>query len=82
MTWRHRWRGVIRRTLAELGPRRQLRTKRRALRAAYPGERKGYRYRVWLDECRVQLGLRPPRRRYLDPERIADSPGQQYLFDI
>lgn len=80
-TWRHRSRRIIRRVLAELGPRRRLKTKRAALRRAYPfGERNGWAYRVWCDEVRVQLRLRPPRRRYLEP--IGYCPGQRTLFDV
>ena len=80
-TWRHRARRVIQRVLQELGPRRRLITKRRALRKAYPfGQRRGWRYRVWLDEVRVQLRLRSPRRKYLQP--FVDSPGQTLLFDL
>jgi hypothetical protein len=70
---------VIRRVLSDLGPRRRLPTKRAALRAAYPfAQRRGRAYRVWCDECLVQLGLRPTRRRYRD--RPPDSPGQRHLF--
>ena len=72
---------VIQAVLGELGSRRRAKTKRRALRVAYPfGRRQGRPYRVWCDEVRVQLGLRPPRRRYLEP--FKDSPGQMLLFEI
>lgn len=79
-TWRHRARRVIVSVLQELGPRRRLLTKRRALRQAYPfGVRRGRAYRVWLDEVHVQLGLQSPRRKYCEP--LVDSPGQKLLFD-
>lgn len=79
-TWRHKSRRVIRRVLQELGPRRQQRTKRKALRLAFPfGVRRGRPYRIWCDEVRVQLGLRPPRRKYMEPH--VDSPGQRLLFE-
>lgn len=80
-TWRHRARRVIVRVLTDLGPRRRLKTRRAALRHAYPfGSRRGRPYRVWCDEVRVQLGLRRPRRRYCEP--LVDSPGQRHLFDV
>lgn len=80
LTYRHRARRVIVRVLEQLGPWRQLKERRRALRAAYPfGARRGYGYRVWLDEVRVNLGLQPPRRKYCEP--LVDSPGQKLLFE-
>lgn len=80
LTWRHRARRVIVRVLEELGPFRKLKTKRKALRAAYPfGPRRGWPYKVWLDEVRVNLGLQKPPRTYREP--LADSPGQLRMFD-
>lgn len=79
MTWRDHFRPLIFRVLEQLGPRRRLKTKRRALRAAYPcQQRRGWAYKVWCDEVRIQLGLRPPRFRTI--HRVPDSPGQRYLF--
>lgn len=36
-------------------------------------------YRIYGEEVRIRLGMRPPRRRYRD--RPPDSPGQQQMFD-
>lgn len=36
-------------------------------------------YRVYGEEVRIRLGMRPPRRRYRD--RLPDSPGQRQMFD-
>jgi hypothetical protein len=78
-THRDRLRPIIARTLAQYRPKQRLRTKRTALRQAYPYRcRRGYVYRVWLDECRIQLGLRPPRFRTL--RVLRSSPGQLLLF--
>jgi hypothetical protein len=62
MTWRDKCRPVVARVLRDnvKGDERAL---RRALRDAYPfGARNWWPYRVWLDEIKVQRGLRPPRR--------------------
>lgn len=78
-TWRDIVRPIIARVLARL-PRRATRSlKERMLFGHYPfAERRGRCYRVWRDEVRIQLGLRPPRRRCL--ARLPDSPGQQTFF--
>jgi hypothetical protein len=80
-TWRDRFRPIIGRVLAQFTPGTRLKTKRKALRAACEeiGARKrSYCYYVWLDEVRIQLGLRPPRFRTI---RTRPSlPGQLPLF--
>lgn len=78
-TWRDRCRPVIAEVIrANQG--QDLKTIRRALREAYPwGERKYWPYKVWCDEIRRQLGLKPikkdPRQRELFSENI-DHNGQ------
>lgn len=57
-TWRDVARPIIAKAIAEnLGkPEKEI---RKALRRAYPfGERKYHPYKIWLDEIRVQLGLK------------------------
>lgn len=76
-TWREIARPIIRQALATIKV-RGAKKKQRALRPFYPfRERRGWPYRVWLDEVRVQLGLRAPRKCH---RQYVDSPGQNYLF--
>ena len=57
-TWRERLRPAIAEVLAA-NRGIPLRLLRRRLRAAFPyAERRGWPYKVWLDEIRVQRGLR------------------------
>jgi len=55
---------------------------RAALRDAFPwGERRYHPYKVWLDEIRVQLGLKHPQRlgpRTVDRQKLIDE-GQREL---
>lgn len=77
-TWRCRARRVIVRVLEELPVGVDLKTKRTALRQAYPfGERRGWPYKVWLVEVRLQLAIDAPQSQ---GEPILDSPGQLHLF--
>lgn len=70
---------VVTRVLAALGPGRWLKTKRKALREAYPFQvRSGWAYKVWLSEVRFELGLR---KRPSGLRVLRDSPGQKYLFE-
>lgn len=70
MTWRHRAHAVIVSVLAATRGEDE-RTVRRALRAAYPfGERTNWPYRVWLDEIKVQRGLKRRRARGVLPGQL------------
>lgn len=69
---------VICRVLESLGPGRWLKTKRKALRDAYPFQaRNGWVYKVWLSEVRFELGLRKRPSRLRLP--LKESPGQQHF---
>lgn len=56
---------------------RQLRTYLLDRSPFTPGD--GRIYRIFGEEVRIRLGMRPPRRRYRD--RLPDSPGQRQMFD-
>lgn len=78
-TWRNIVRPIIAAVLQKLGKRRDRKRAEGALFVAYPFKvRRGRRYRVWRDEVRIQLGLRPPRLKCVS--QVPDSPGQQRLF--
>lgn len=78
MTWRDKFRPRIAEVLAECQG-MPLKEIRRILRAAGPGKSHGsHLYKIWCDECRVQLGLKTfPKRRRLAKE---SGPGQRELF--
>ncbi len=59
-TWRERARPIIAAVLADAKARELGDIEiRKALRDAYPfGQRKGWPYFSWLDECKVQRGLK------------------------
>lgn len=72
VSWRTAARPIIARVLHE-NRGADPRAIRKALHDAYPfGERDYWPYKVWLDECRAQLGLKKPARRHrcrVSPER-------------
>lgn len=60
MSWREEAADIIGRTIAETDS-KDLPLLRQRLRDAYPwGERKNHPYKIWLDEIKRQLGLKPP----------------------
>lgn len=75
MSWRDSARVIIREVLTETRgwPENEI---KKALREAYPfGERKYHPYKIWLDEIKVQRGLRTFGHR---PEKISEN--QTNLF--
>lgn len=55
---------------------------RAKLRRAFPcGPRKYHPYKIWLDEIRVQLGLKKKKRRALEPKLIQPDADQKPLFE-
>lgn len=79
MTWREIVKPIIAGVLRKLGRRRDVARAEAALFVHYPWpHRRGRRYRIWRDEIRIQLGLRPPRWRC--SSQVPDSPGQKRLF--
>lgn len=79
-TWRDRCRPIIGGVIDRVGmeDRKALRA---ALRKAFPfHSRDSWPYKVWLDEIRRQLKLKPSPRRPLEPKRIAPAPNQTELF--
>jgi len=56
------WRDSCRPFIAEILKENEgcsLAVKRKALKEAYPwGERAHHPYKIWLDECKIQLGLK------------------------
>lgn len=77
-TWRERARVVIAEVLKETEGQSESEI-RRALREAFPfGPRDYYPYKVWLDEIKVQRGLKKPKR----PPRVPPpDPNQRGLFE-
>lgn len=70
--WRDIARPIIERVLKDTEGQDEKKI-RKALREAFPfGERRYYPYKVWLDEIRVQRGLKKkkPRRQYVDPRQL------------
>lgn len=83
MTWRDRARPIIQKVLADNYnlPPKMLRKK---LREAYPfHERAMHPYKIWLDEIRRQLGLKPERTKQKGSMRPQPKslPGQLGLFE-
>jgi hypothetical protein len=84
MTWRETLRPIILDVIRKLGPPRRMTSQFRrraeaALFVAYPyRKRSGRQYRIWRDEIRIQLGLRPRRPR--TSSQPSDSRGQRHLF--
>ena len=82
MTWREKYIPIIAAVLAEHAG-KSLMEKRVALRNAFPhGPRENHPYKIWLDECRVQLGTKPikPQRVHLVKPQSPPAPGQRELF--
>lgn len=84
MSWRDKARPIIAKVLADNAG-ATLADKRAALRSAYPfGAREYFPYKVWCDECRVQLGLKKARERTGVTKKTGESfkpcDGQQELF--
>lgn len=78
-TWRDRAARVIADVVGNDDPRRmnaaELKDLRRRLRDAYPWIRQGWAYKVWLDQVRRTLFIRPP-----PSSRDPDDPHQMLLF--
>lgn len=81
-TWRDHASKVIAEVLAECEG-KSLKEKRAALMKAYPyGERAMHPYKIWCDECRVQLGLKKVRQpKGLPRPQPQSCKGQGGLFD-
>ena len=81
-TWRDSARPVIARVIAEVGT-EDMKALKAALRAAYPfGPYDMHPRKIWLDEIRVQLGLKPvhePKMTLIQP--VKPLAGQGSLFD-
>lgn len=76
-TWRERARPIIQRVLKETAgqPENVIRG---ALRDAYPfGPREYYPYQVWLDEIKVQRGLKKRKPRKPRNKKIVQSQDNQ-----
>jgi hypothetical protein len=81
--WRDSARPIIAEVIARVG-RDDMKALRRALREAYPfGPRQYYPYRIWLDEIKEQLGLKPHKKRDAceAPTHHESLPGQLTLFE-
>lgn len=85
----HSWRESVAPIIADVLKRcegQTLSEKRKALREAFPyGERAYHPYKIWLDECRIQLGLKKVRQRKGLPRSLATArqygKGQKELFN-
>jgi hypothetical protein len=55
---------------------------RAKLRRAFPcGPRKYHPYKIWLDEIRVQLGMKKKPRRAFEPKPLQSAADQKPLFE-
>ena len=80
-TWRDAARPVIARVIKEVGT-DDLKRLRVALRAAYPfGQYAYHPLKIWLDEIRVQLGLKVVKDRKAMPKVVEPLNGQRELFE-
>ncbi len=76
VTWRESFAPIIA-SILEQCEGMDLKAKRKALRDGFPGgERKYHPYKIWLDECKVQLKLKVDWRE----KQVESAPGQQSLF--
>lgn len=75
-TWRDRYRPIVADVIAKIGT-QDLRSVRRALRSAFPGPRAYHCLKIWRDECRLQLGLKPKK----PPRNLRPDPQQKDLFE-
>lgn len=82
MSWRDRYRERIA-AVIEANADQPLAAKRKALREAFPdGPRQYHPYKIWCDECRIQLKLKRSKVRVAGiPVRIEPAPGQRCLFE-
>jgi len=83
MSWRDRYTQLIARVISDNAG-QPLAKVRKKLREAFPdGPREYHPYKIWLDECRVQLGLKPvkPKRVPLVKPPIPSAPGQKTMFN-
>lgn len=81
-TYRDHFRPIIARVLRINAGQTQAKTNQ-ALRDAFPmGQRAMHPYKIWLDEIRVQRGLKKDKRRKRgEPVPVKSSKGQGGLFD-
>lgn len=83
MSWRDKARPIIE-AVIEANKGRPLNDIRKALRDAFPwGPRQYHPYKIWLDECRLQLGLQPKKPTPSESRRIKQvkpCDGQGELF--
>ena len=81
MTWRDQSRPIIAAVIAN-HPSADTNSLRKALRAAYPwGPKENHPYKIWCDEVRVQLGLKPKKERAAKPKAPAKvNPRQRELL--
>ena len=76
--WRDRARPIIARVIAD-NPGLPVEELRKLISAEYPfGERAMHPYKIWLDEVRTQLGLKP--KPNVKGSQVKSLPGQQGLF--
>ncbi len=82
MSFRDRYRPRIAAVL-EANADKSLNEKRKALRKAFPdGPRQYHPYKIWLDEARIQLGLKRSKVKVAGvPVPTQPGPGQRSLFD-
>ena len=80
MTWRDQARPIIAAVIAKYEG-ADLRFLRSALRDAYPWGPLSHPYKIWCDEVRVQLGLKPKKERAAKPKAPAKvNPRQRELL--
>jgi len=81
MSWRDRYIPLIARVLSN-NQDASLAEKRKLLRAAFPdGPREYHPYKIWLNECAVQLGLKKVKTRTKGvPKPIESTAGQKEMF--
>lgn len=78
MTWRDKARPIIEEVLSRCKGKPEKEIKK-ALREAYPwGPRNNYPYKVWLDECKVQMGKKKVRQKKHKPD---EDRRQMMLFN-
>jgi len=70
MTWREHCRPIIAKVLADNKDKSEKEI-RKELRNAYPyGERAMHPYKIWCDEIKRQIGLKPQTKEFIDPNQI------------
>ncbi|WP_373649031.1 hypothetical protein [Schlesneria sp. DSM 10557] len=85
MSYREKWAPIIAKVIADVGT-DDIRKLRQALRDAWDyGPREYHPYKIWLDEIRVQLGLKKTFDRHAPkpfvPKPFVVADGQRSLFD-